>query len=343
MPKLFLFLFLFGGISFAQPYLNINVVDTETAIPIPGAVVNVTDENGQKYEFRTDVSGSVSIKSTEYHHLFIAEQNLKIEVIGQDSLYQGTTKTYALTEEFWNSDFDELFIEVDHMYTHHQATEIYFLPDSDSLYADTNSRKFNTMTEMMLENPSVIVEVRGIYYTARGSKLGKKRAEVVRNKMILGGVNPMMLRSKTYRDSGWFQRNERFETGADFRILEWLDKNPCTGHLSFPAINFTIGGYEVVETECDSVRFIEQMVKENPKAKWRVIGINYKAADKKARELAASRAQIVKDILMMAGVEEWDIIPSTHYYPRMKSEDELKWPYLKSDLPYEIGVYIEKK
>jgi hypothetical protein len=103
---------------------------------------------------------------------------------------------------------------------------------------------------------------------------------------------------------------------------------------------FKKGGYEIVETTCDSVSYIERAIKAEGK-KWAIIGINYEHGNPDANALAHSRAQIVKDELMMRGIPEKQLFTYTQYYPPPKEGESRDWPFLPLDRDYEIGVYFQ--
>lgn len=360
MPQLFSFFFLlFGFLAFGQNNtLLIRVVDSETEIPIPNAHVAYSGP-ACILEKSCDAQGEVRLISSLNEKCFKKNTFYQIEVFGKEGHYTGATKQFYSGNLLPNENKTEVIKvrKVEKKY----STELSFHPGSTELFYPQSEKGIRSILLFAQHNPSVNLEIVGYYYPDQDPSLALERANQSRKKLLKRGLSenridsiitlPVPVHKESLSEDSislkrdQFLRNDSLEVAVGFRVSgvnDFFDTS-CEHPSGKYAIYFSIDGYEIVETNCSSEKQLEQWIQKNPKTRWKVVGVYHDQGNSVDSKQANDRAQIVKDILMMAGVDEYNIQPSAELILRSADSEELIWPFLPDNTPYETGVYIQKR
>lgn len=114
---------------------------------------------------------------------------------------------------------------------------------------------------------------------------------------------------------------------------------PClnSGH---PKIHFVKYSQNILETECDSLNHLVEMINSDSTTNYFLIGI---ATDKNPEEKfkAKSRAELVKVRLVNLGVKAERLSVTLAYHKPPAKGKPRDWPFYPNWYEYEIGVYLE--
>lgn len=114
---------------------------------------------------------------------------------------------------------------------------------------------------------------------------------------------------------------------------------PCTGTQAL-IVNFDKVSNAVVETPCDSLKFIADYIGSKPKEPFAIIGIST-SHDDKARKEAEKRAKRVRKELIALGIDKKRLKTYVSYFKAPADGEHTDWPFYPLHYTYEIGVHLQ--
>lgn len=114
---------------------------------------------------------------------------------------------------------------------------------------------------------------------------------------------------------------------------------PCTGTQGL-IVNFDKVSNVIVETPCDSLKFIAEYIQSKSEEPFAVIGISTVKSDK-ARKEAEKRAKRTREELIALGVDKKRLKIYVSYFKAPADGEHTDWPFYPPHYTYEIGVYIQ--
>ncbi|NOQ74056.1 MAG: OmpA family protein [Crocinitomix sp.] len=187
---------------------------------------------------------------------------------------------------------------------------------------------FERLSAFLDEHENIFLELYGMANSNTSGHLAVDLANKIRDSLIYEGHFPDRLQvNKPMRTDG--------ELKVGFNIISF-DYTPCTGGS---VVNFDKTSDTIVETRCDSLKFIAhyiQLQEEN----FAIIGIYTDKANHTNKQKALERAAIVREKLIALGVDEKRIRATTSYHKPPGKDDHHDWPFYPEHFTYEIGVYV---
>lgn len=176
------------------PYLTIKVIDKESGLIIPNAVVNVSEGKFDQSEFK-NTNGVVRMKLNEStNYTFDASAK---EYFGNTARFAGVNKTaieYSLTIELEKMTVGKHFV----------LDDLYYDLDKSNIRPDA-AVVLNRLVKILIDNPSIRIEI-GSHTDSRASaayniKLSQRRSESVLAYLVSKGIAPNRLVAKGYGES----------------------------------------------------------------------------------------------------------------------------------------------
>lgn len=209
----------------------------------------------------------------------------------------------------------------------------------DTILTEDGEKTYSALLTLMEEEENLTLGLYGQIDEHGDSLLAVERRRIIYFRLINDGI---------YRDRISFLPCKNTADGeltscVGYAILSF-DYFPCT---SGSVINFTKGTSTVVETRCDSIRFIYEYMQIHPEDNFTIIGVFTERNDRPnpesnlliSRKMALSRAKKIRKALIAMGIDKKRLKISTAYHKPPTVDDHHDWPFYPEHFSYEIGVY----
>lgn len=188
-----------------------------------------------------------------------------------------------------------------------------------------------TFFNFLKDHENLTIELRGEIDQYTNLELAKRRSEIVRDSLILMGINSDRLFNGNPAE---LDETDSSASGVCFIVLS-ADYYPCTG---LNVVNFNKKTNTILETRCDSLVFFYEQIMHS-QDNFAIIGIYHDQENSKQKEQAQKRAELIQSKLIEMGVPKNKLEVYTQYYPANNTGFR-DWPFYPLNFTYEIGVVL---
>jgi hypothetical protein len=166
--------------------IDIAISDRETGVPTPGTKVFITRDDGITKIFSTDQRGRIELDDITNPDFVSVGYIYTLEVEGKLEQYLGTTDQFT-TKGIKTSTRIIRDLKVQTIYCHRWIPTIVFAENSIKLDAAAHS-EIESIFDWLTGNPTIVLEVAGIYDNDKEFPVAQERSMVVYQKLIEMGI-----------------------------------------------------------------------------------------------------------------------------------------------------------